>query len=100
MKNRYVAYDACNEEYNEFKTLQEATDWLKEGDSEGISDEACEGQNWIAEIQYISEVTEIDNKSNYHENEDGILVDEDGEEWSISSEFDWIGDHHYVKIDW
>lgn len=97
---RYVAYDAANGEHEEFKTIKEAEDWLKDGDGEGISEEAENGQNWIAEIQYISEVTEIDNKSNYHENEDGVLVNEDGEEWPISSDFDWIGDHHYVKIDW
>lgn len=97
---RFVAYDAANGEYEEFKTLKEAESWLKDGDGEGISEEAENGRNWIAEIQYMSEVTEIDNKSNYHENEDGELVNSDGDEWPISSEFDWIGDHHYVKIDW
>lgn len=97
---RYVAYDAANGEYEEFKTFEEAESWLKEGDGEGISEEAESGRNWIAEVQYVSEVTEIDNKSNYHENEDGELVNSDGDEWPISNEFDWIGDHHYVKIDW
>ena len=97
---RYVAYDAANGEYEEFKTLKEAKDWLTDGDGEGISEEACNGQNWIAEIQYVSEVTKIDDKSNYHENEDGELVNDDGKEWPLSDDFDWLGSHHYVKIDW
>lgn len=57
---RYVAYDAANGEYEEFETLKEAEDWLKEGDGEGISDEACCGHNYIAEIQYRSVVTKTD----------------------------------------
>lgn len=101
MKNRYVAYDSSNGEYNEFETLQEAIDWLKEGDSEGISDEACDGQNWIAEIKYKSEVTEIDNRSNYeYDEEECMWINKDGEEWNYGNDFEWIGDHHYVEIDW
>lgn len=98
---RYVAYDAANGEYEEFKTFEEARDWLKEGDGEGISEEACNGQNWIAEIQYVSEVTKVDDKSNYQFNEEeDQWLNADGEEWPVSDDFDWIGDHHYVKVDW
>lgn len=35
---RYVAYDAANGEYEEFKTVKEAEDWLTENDYAGISD--------------------------------------------------------------
>ena len=51
---RFVAYDAANGDYEEFETLKEAEDWLKEGDGEGISDEACCGQNYIADSVPIS----------------------------------------------
>ena len=44
---RFVAYDAANGDYEEFETLKEAEDWLKEEDGEGISDEACCGQNYM-----------------------------------------------------
>lgn len=47
---RYVAHDAANGEYEEFETLKEAEDWLTDGDDESISEEACNGQNYIAEI--------------------------------------------------
>lgn len=97
---RYVAYDAANGDYEEFETLKEAEDWLKEGDGEGISDEACCGQNYIAEIQYRSVVTKTDEKSNYHVHTDECPEDCDKEEWPYSDDFDWIGHHSYEKIDW
>lgn len=88
---RYVAYDAANGEYEEFKTLKEAEDWLTEGDGEGISEESCCGQNYIAEIQYRSVVTVTDKKEDY-------LIS--GEEWLYGSDFEWIGKQSYEKIDW
>lgn len=97
---RYVAYDAANGEYQEFETLNEAENWLKEDDGEGISNEACCGQNYIAEIQYISEVTRIDEKKNYHVHTDDCPEDCDEEEWPYNDDWDWIGDHHYVRINW
>lgn len=97
---RYVAYDAANGEYEEFETLKEAEDWLTEDDGEGISDEACCGQNYIAEIQYRSVVTKIDEKANYHVHTDECPDDCDEEEWPYSDDFDWIGHHSYEKIDW
>lgn len=97
---RYVAYDAANGEYEEFETLKEAEDWLKEGDGEGIFDEACRGQNYIAEIQYRSVVTKTDEKENYHVHTDKCPEDCDEEEWPYSDDFDWIGHHSYEKIDW
>lgn len=96
---RYAAYCAARGEHGEFKTKEEAENWLKSGDEEGIPEEAKDGLNWIAEIQYVSEVTVVDYKSNYPENEDGKRVNSNGEEW-INDDLDWIGDHHYVKIDW
>lgn len=97
---RYVAYDAANGEYEEFKTLKEAEDWLKENDGEGISQEACDGQNYIAEIQYRSVVTTIDKKEDYHVHTDECPENCDEEEWPYNSDWDFIGDHSYEKIDW
>lgn len=98
---RYLAYDAANGEYEQFKTLKEAKDWLTENDGEGISEEAQNGQNWIAEIQYQSVVTKIEDRDDYCQCD---LDNEDcscgKEEWPYSDEFAWIGDHDYAKIDW
>lgn len=97
---RYVAYDAAYREYEEFVTLKEAEDWLKKGDGEGISEEACDGQNYIAEIQYRSTVTTIDRKENYHVHTDECMEDCDEEEWLYCDDFDEIGKHSYERIDW
>ena len=99
-ENRYVAYDAASGDYEEFKTLKEAEDWLKDGDGEGISEEACNGQNYIAEIQYRSTVTTTDRKEDYHVHTDECTEDCDEEEWPYSDDFDWIGTYSYEKINW
>ena len=97
---RYVAYDAGYGEYQEFKTKEDAEKWLKENDYEGISEEAVEGKNYIAEIQYKSVVDVIDEKSNYHVHTDKCSENCDEEEWPYSDDFDWIGNHHYERINW
>ena len=97
---RYVAYDAHNAEYEQFKTIKEAEDWLKENDGNGISEEAVNGFNFIAEIQYISVVEETDNKSNYHVHNDECGNDCEEEEWPYDDEFSWVGNHRYEKIEW
>lgn len=97
---RYVAYDAALGEYQEFKTKEEAEEWLKEDDYEGISEEAVEGRNYIAEIQYKSVVDKIDEKSNYHVHTDDCPEDCDEEEWYYNDDCDWIGKHHYERINW
>lgn len=97
---RYVAYDAANGEYEEFKTVKEAEDWLTENDYESISDEACDGRNYIAEIQYRSVVTKIAEKSDYHVHTDDCPEDCDGEEWPFDDDFDWVGCQTFEKIEW
>ena len=97
---RYVAYDAANGEYEEFETLREAEEWLTDGDAEGISEEACNGQNYIAEIQYRSTVTITDRKEDYHVHTDECMEDCNEEEWPYCDDFDLIGTHSYEKIDW
>ena len=97
---RYVAFDSANGEYQEFKTIKDAENWLTEGDEEGISEDACNGRNYIAEIQYKSVVTKLEDKSDYHEHTDDCPDDCEEEEWPYNSDFDWIGNHHYEKINW
>ncbi|WP_212123098.1 hypothetical protein [Bacteroides pyogenes] len=99
-KCRYVAYDAANNEYYTFETLEEAKDWLKKDDSEWISEEACLGWNFIAEIQYRSVVTVTDQKSNYHTHTEDCPDDCDEEEWPYSDDVEWVGKHSYEKIEW
>ena len=99
-KMRYVAYDAQNRDYEEFETLKDAENWLKEGDGEGISEEAELGQNYIAEIQYRSVITKLEEKSDYHVHTDSCPENCDEEEWPYNDDFDWIADHSYEKIDW
>ena len=45
-------------------------------------------------------VNVIDEKSNYHVHAEECSEDCDEEEWPYSDDFDWIGDHHYEKINW
>ena len=106
---RYVAYDAANGDYEEFKSLKEANDWLTDMDGEGISEEAVNGQNWIAEIQYRSVVTQIEDKGDYCTCDDETFVpDHDDrcsvcgkeERWPYPDEFDYIANHTYEKINW
>lgn len=106
---RYIAYDAENGEYQEFKTVKEAENWLTENDREGISESAVNGQNYIAEICYKSVVAKIEDKNDYcscdddtyDEDENGNCINCGKEErWAYSDEFDWIGKHSYEKINW
>lgn len=87
---RYVAYDAANGEYQEFKTIDEAKKWLTCDDYEEISCEAIEGRNYIAEIQYKSRVDVIDRKCDY----------ECAEDWDYRDDIDWIGKQEFEKINW
>lgn len=100
---RYVAYDAANGDYAEFKTVEEAKDWLTDDDGDGISEEACNGQNWIAEKQYYSVVTKIEDKSDYctcSDEYNDFCTNCNKELWPYSSDFDWIGKHDYERINW
>lgn len=98
---RFIAYDAASGEYEKFRTLKEAEDWLTEGDEEGISEESVNGENWIAEIQYVSKVTPVEYKSDYCQCD---LDTEDchcgKDEWPYDDAWDWVAEHSYVKIEW
>ena len=97
---RFVAYDAANGDYEEFDDIQSAKDWLTENDGEGISEEAENGANYIAEIKYRSKVFVVDTPDNYHVHTDECTEDCPEEEWPYDDEFSFIGKHVYQKIDW
>lgn len=103
---RYVAYDAANGAYDEFKTLEEAKIWLKEDDGDGISEDACYGKNWIAEKQYYSVVTKTEDRDDYctcgfeFDNNEDECPNCKKEKWEYSEDFEWIGYHDYERIKW
>lgn len=101
-KIRYVAYDAANSDYEWFETVEEAKKWLTHDDGDGISEEACNGQNFISEIQYRSVVTKIEDRDDYCKCEN--MEDEEcvcnKQAWEHSEDFSWIGVHDYEKIEY
>jgi len=98
--SKFVAYDACNGDLEYFNTKEEAEDWLTENDCEGISKEAENGYNWIAEIKWRSVVIITDNKLNYHEHTDDCSEDCDKEEWPYDCDFDYIGNTTFEEVDY
>jgi hypothetical protein len=95
-----VAYDANETEYAQFETKEEAEKWLTRWDDgdEGITMEAVEGDNIIAEIKWRSQVTVTDTKANYHVHTDECGEDCEEEEWPYCSDFNWVGKHEYVEV--
>lgn len=104
---RWLAFDAANGDLEMFKTFNEAVAWLTDNDGEGISIEAEQGDNWIAEIQYKSVVTPLEKKEDYcecmdREDRDSDVCEICGKEevWPYDSNFDYIADHRYERIDY
>jgi hypothetical protein len=90
MKDKYIAYDSSNAEYETFNTFEEAKKWLKEVHEaylydDGIEEYVCEGGDFIAKITHRSQCIVTDEISNY----DNL------EEWPHSDSFDRVG---YVKM--
>lgn len=97
---RYVAFDAANREYQEFKTIEEAETWIKENDCECIPLEVSYEENYIAEIQYKSVVDITGERSNYHVHTEECPDDCDKEKWPYGDDCEWVGRHHFEKINW
>lgn len=95
----FVAYDAANCEYEWFETFEQAAAWLKEANSEGISEEAIEGLSFIAQITHRTGFVETDNQKNYHEHTEGCPADCDEEEWPYDSEWDFVGNVIFVPVE-
>lgn len=98
---KYLAYDAINSDYEEFDTLEEAHDWIKEAildPSEGYHPDLKECKIYIQIETVDYDVT--DKKSNYkYENEDDIPEgDEESEAWPHDNAFDEIWQYKFVKV--
>lgn len=98
---KYLAYDACNGEYEEFETIEEARDWLKEGFLTDDGYNLDDMRN--SKIYTIAETVEwevTDRKSNYkYEYEDDIPEDDnESEAWPHDSIFDEVGTHKFVPV--
>lgn len=99
-KNRFVAYDSDNGEYELFETREKAIDWLNECQDDGLGQDACDGLNFIAEIKWRSVYHETDNKNNYHKHTDDCPEDCDEEEYPFDSSFDSVGDIEYEDVEY
>ena len=100
---KYLAYDAVNNDYEEFDTIEDARKFLEEiflddcGD--GYSPELTDCK--IFELKEVVEYDVIDRKENYkYEYEDEIPDgDEDSEAWPYDSLFDEIWKHKFVSFE-
>lgn len=113
---KYVSYDG-NGSYEEFDTLQEAKDWLSDNlvdaDMDGYDTDVVES-SYIAKKVYQPTYEVIDRKSNYPcpnkksskkyaEDCDNCedydeKVCENVERWEYYSEFDYVGNIEFKKI--
>lgn len=97
--SKYVAYYCADNLMQKFETVEEAKKWLNDlyGDDadECISEETIKGLDFIAKIEFTSKYTVTDKKENYKLNEEGELINKDGDEWVYS--VDCIGDVELVK---
>jgi len=98
---KYLAYDACNNEYQEFETIEEAREWLEEGfldPDEGYNlDDIKDFKIYILHETVDYDV--VDKKSNYkYENEDDAPEGEEDEVWPHDNKFDEVVKHRFVPV--
>ena len=65
-KDKFIAFDAYQNEYETFPDFEKAKAWLDETNCDGITEELTEGSNFIAKITHRSKYTITDRKENYH----------------------------------
>jgi viroplasmin and RNaseH domain-containing protein len=99
MSDKYIAFYACECEFETFETFEEAKKWLRENDYEGISEEAMEGGDFIAKITHRSKYTETDRKEDYHEHTDACPEDCTEEEWPFDDAWDVVGKVEMVEVE-
>ncbi len=93
----FVAYEASNSDYEWFETLEQAVAWLREANSEGISEETIEGLSFIAHITHRTGFIETDRQKNYHEHTEECPSDCEEEEWPYSSDWELVGKMIFVS---
>ena len=99
--SKYLAFDAINNEYEEFKTIKEAQKWLEEcfaDPEEGYHPDVnfCK----IFELKQTVSCDVVDSKKNYkYINEDDIPEDDnESEAWPYDTKFDEIWEHKFVDV--
>ena len=94
----WVAFDSENYNFETFPTFEQAEKWLKEPYSEGLSEGAMEGKDWIAKVTHRSSFTRTDKKENYHEHTDQCPEGCDEEEWPYDNEWDEVGNIEFEEV--
>lgn len=95
---RFLAFDSCNNEYQEFNTLEEAQKWIEDGvkfDGE-ISSEGDDSK--IYQLHSILEYVITDQKSNYQFENEEDDVDDTGSVWPYDNEWDFVGDIEFKQV--
>jgi len=90
-RDSWLAHDAASGISDTFATFKQALDWLHEDDTDGVSQEAIEGDNFIAKITHRSTYTVTDTKAEYHEHTDDCPEDCDEDEWPYDNAYDEVG---------
>jgi len=98
---KYLAYDAPNNEYESFETIEEAQKWIEESildPNDGYASEVKDCK--IYELRQIVEFDKIDSKENYeYEYEDDIPEgDETSEAWPYDPDFDEVWQHRFIDV--
>ncbi len=98
-KDKYIAYDPDNNDYEPFETLEEAQEWLARDDGEGFGEALCGGCGFIAKITHRAKYEVTDEKENYHEHTENCPEDCDEEEWPNPIEFDTVGKIVFEEVE-
>lgn len=98
---RYITYDACQGEFEDHDTIEEAREHLKgiffDSDDRVYHPDTRYCQ--IFELKEVVTVEVIDKKLNYdYDYEDDIPEGEDGEVWPYGSDVDEIWDVSFVDV--
>jgi len=93
----FIAYYAADNIIEKFETFELAKNWLEDmwredGTEEGFADETINSQDFIAKVTHKSKFIITHKKEDYKENEDGCLVDKEGDFYPVSETFDQAGD--------
>lgn len=99
--DKYVAYDAQNNETETFETIEAAQEWLKNYNAyeDGIDKEVEQGYSFIAKIIYRTGYLTIDRKENYHIHTENCPINCDQETWPYSVEYDEVGEIVFKEVD-
>ena len=98
---RYLTYDACQGEFEDHDTIEEAREHLKRMffDSDDRVYHPDTSGCRIFELKEVVKVEVTDKKSNYeYENEDDIPDPADGEAWPYGNECEEIWDVSFVDV--